>query len=122
MFTVRAIEKQQHTVFKTKVSISDEMIVFQWGNKMLYVDIPLLKDAVKDLQYLSDNYDISKSNINALSIEPNDKKSNSVYIKNEHYNYLKEFYKKYPLDIRLMLNWIEIDKKEKPKKSKVGKA
>lgn len=118
LFIIKAIKYQQHTVFKAKVSISSEMIVFQWGSKTLYVDIPLMKEALNDFQELINKYGISKLNINATSVEPKKDDSNSVFMKSEYYIYLKEFYKKYPFDIRVMLNWIVFEKKSEDGKKK----
>ena len=103
MFAVRSIKNQQHTVFKTEVAISNEMITFQWGHKTLFIDMPLFKEAVKEFGELKAQ-GMSKININAISIEPGD--NDHIFFKRENYSVLNGFYKKYPFAIRAMLNWI----------------
>ena len=104
MFSIKTTSKTQHTVFKSMVSISNEMIAFQWGNKTLFIDIPLFKDAVREFKELQIK-GIIKTNINALSVEPGD--YNSIFFKHENYLLLNEFYKKYPYAVRAMIFWIK---------------
>ncbi len=113
MFAVKSIKNNQHVVFKSTVSISNELLPFQYGGRTLWIDRPLLIEAKKDFEILLEN-GLDKSYINAVNFDSADSISYERRIDNKKYELLNMFFKKYSFSIRMALLWIGFTAEKSP--------
>ena len=106
MFAVKSIKNNQHVVFKSTVSISNELLPFQYAGRTLWIDRPLLIEAKKDFEVLLEN-GIDKYFINAVNFDSGDSMSYERRIDNKKYELLNAFLKKYSFSVRMALFWID---------------
>jgi len=108
VISYKSSTKAQHTLFKNKLSISNAILPISFGDEFRFVDIDLLKEAIKEMEYiLNTNKCIKK--LHLLNFEKsNDKfpKLSRNCLNEENTALLNNFYKKYDKGIRRVLNKI----------------
>lgn len=98
---LKSTEKAQHVVFKSKVTLSKELICCQQGDNTFYFSLDDAIECKKEAEMLCKKYDFAIS-----SLLPNTKieKPFTMFKKilnnEEHYKIASDFYKKYDHNVR----------------------
>ena len=106
----------QHISFKSRISVSNAFYFVQYGNKTLQIDVQLLKDAVKDIEKITQKYtSVSKTHLCGFFKQGAGHPRMKATLKGaellESEIAIREFHKKYNSDLRNYLNVISFNKK-----------
>jgi len=104
-------QNAQHVSFKGKVSISNAYFCVQYGDSQLYIDNEMLQEAIKDINKIISEKEITKSHLCGIFDKgksfhvPLKKKNNNM--KNQKIIY--DFQKRYNSHIRFLLSSVKLD-------------
>ena len=94
----------QHTVFKSKMTISKDLIVIQYGNETIYFNLDEVKECIKEMERLTNELPIKKSHLlpnPQVSDKSHAKLSNQAKEVKGIYKEMSNFYKRFDRNTRV---------------------
>lgn len=94
----------QHTVFKSRMTISNDLTVIQYGDETVYFNLGEVKECIEEMERLTSELPIKKSHLlpnPQVSNKSHPRLSNKAKEEDDIYKKISDFYKKYDRGTRI---------------------
>lgn len=103
-FCFKTTANNQHTVFKSKLTISKDLTVVQYGDETVYFNLDEVNECISEMQRIVKDYPLKKNHLlpnPQVSDKSHSKLSNEAKKIEDIYKILSNFFKKYDRGTRI---------------------